>query len=158
MYEIDEAAKAITEAADPDANIIFGTIIDETMQGEVKITVVATGFENEQNRQNANRRFIVGATPSSQGANYPAQPNGVTGLGGLPYAPQRREEPMRQQEPEPMHQQPMQPEPMPTRQQPNYPQFDDRPVQPPRRPEFDQQEEQNGEELDVPTFIRRKLK
>ncbi|MCX6808185.1 MAG: cell division protein FtsZ [Candidatus Berkelbacteria bacterium] len=51
MYEIDEAAKAITEAADPDANIIFGAIIDEAMQGEVKITVIATGFESESNRQ-----------------------------------------------------------------------------------------------------------
>lgn len=47
MYEIDEAAKVITEAADPDANIIFGSIIDEAMAGEVKITVIATGFENE---------------------------------------------------------------------------------------------------------------
>ncbi|OGD67805.1 cell division protein FtsZ [Candidatus Berkelbacteria bacterium RIFCSPHIGHO2_12_FULL_36_9] len=47
MYEIDEAAKAITEAADPDANIIFGAIIDESMSGEVKITVIATGFEGE---------------------------------------------------------------------------------------------------------------
>jgi len=46
MYEIDEAAKAITEAADPDANIIFGAIIDEAMSGEVKITVVATGFDS----------------------------------------------------------------------------------------------------------------
>ncbi len=55
MYEIDEAAKAITEAADPDANIIFGTIIDETMQGEVKITVVATGFENDGSRQGLRR-------------------------------------------------------------------------------------------------------
>jgi cell division protein FtsZ len=47
MYEIDEAAKIITEAADPDANIIFGAIIDESMSGEVKITVIATGFEDE---------------------------------------------------------------------------------------------------------------
>ncbi|MFA7254374.1 MAG: cell division protein FtsZ [Patescibacteria group bacterium] len=50
MYEIDEAAKAITEAADADANIIFGAIIDEAMQGEVKITVIATGFESEANK------------------------------------------------------------------------------------------------------------
>ena len=50
MYEIDEAAKAITEAADADANIIFGAIIDEAMQGEVKITVIATGFESEHAR------------------------------------------------------------------------------------------------------------
>lgn len=47
MYEIDEAAKAITEAADSEANIIFGAIIDEAMAGEVKITVIATGFESE---------------------------------------------------------------------------------------------------------------
>ncbi|PIU43023.1 MAG: cell division protein FtsZ, partial [Candidatus Nealsonbacteria bacterium CG07_land_8_20_14_0_80_40_10] len=46
MYEIDEAAKAITEAADPDANIIFGALVDDAMSGEVKITVIATGFEN----------------------------------------------------------------------------------------------------------------
>jgi len=50
MYEIDEAAKAITEAADADANIIFGAIIDEAMQGEVKITVIATGFESEHTK------------------------------------------------------------------------------------------------------------
>ncbi|TSC92634.1 MAG: cell division protein FtsZ [Candidatus Berkelbacteria bacterium Licking1014_7] len=51
MYEIDEAAKAITEAADPDANIIFGAIIDEAMSGEIKITVIATGFEYETERK-----------------------------------------------------------------------------------------------------------
>jgi len=45
MYEIDEAAKIITEAADKDANIIFGAVIDEAMQSEVKITVIATGFD-----------------------------------------------------------------------------------------------------------------
>jgi len=46
MYEIDEAAKIITEAADKDANIIFGAVVDEAMQSEVKITVIATGFES----------------------------------------------------------------------------------------------------------------
>jgi len=51
MYEIDEAAKAITEASDPDANIIFGSIIDEAMSGEVKITVIATGFESEEKKK-----------------------------------------------------------------------------------------------------------
>lgn len=51
MYEIDEAAKAITEAADPAANIIFGAIIDDAMSGEVKITVIATGFELEERKE-----------------------------------------------------------------------------------------------------------
>lgn len=46
MYEVSEAAKVITQSADPHAKVIFGAIIDETMKDEVKITVVATGFES----------------------------------------------------------------------------------------------------------------
>ena len=46
MFEIDEAAKVITESADPDAKVIFGAVVDEEMEkGEFRITVVATGFE-----------------------------------------------------------------------------------------------------------------
>jgi len=48
MFEVDEAAKVITEAADPDANIIFGAVINDSYTGEVKITVVATGFDYKQ--------------------------------------------------------------------------------------------------------------
>jgi cell division protein FtsZ len=65
MYEIDEAAKAITEAADADANIIFGAIIDEAMQGEVKITVIATGFESDQNRLQK-KSYQISETPSRE--------------------------------------------------------------------------------------------
>ncbi|HNV97238.1 MAG TPA: cell division protein FtsZ [bacterium] len=46
MYEINEIAEIITSSADGGANIIFGTVIDKTMNGEVKVMVVATGFEN----------------------------------------------------------------------------------------------------------------
>ncbi len=53
MYEIDEAAKIITEAADKDANIIFGAVIDDAMQSEVKITVIATGFDNIKTKKRA---------------------------------------------------------------------------------------------------------
>lgn len=45
MFEVDEAARIITEAADPEANIIFGAVIDEKFTGEVKCTVIATGFD-----------------------------------------------------------------------------------------------------------------
>lgn len=45
MFEVDEAARIISDAADPDANIIFGATIDENMSGQMKITVVATGFD-----------------------------------------------------------------------------------------------------------------
>jgi cell division protein FtsZ len=45
IIEINEAANLIMEAADPDANIIFGAGIDESLKDEVRITVIATGFE-----------------------------------------------------------------------------------------------------------------
>ena len=44
LYEVNEAAQLVSESADPEAQIIFGTVIDESMKGEVKITVIATGF------------------------------------------------------------------------------------------------------------------
>lgn len=44
MFEVNESARIITEAADPNARIIFGAVIDDEMKDEVKITVVATGF------------------------------------------------------------------------------------------------------------------
>lgn len=51
MYEVDEAAKTITEAADPDANIIFGAVINEKYTGEMKITVIATGFSDTDKKK-----------------------------------------------------------------------------------------------------------
>ena len=45
IVDINEAANLVMEAADPDANIIFGAGIDETMGDDVRITVIATGFE-----------------------------------------------------------------------------------------------------------------
>jgi cell division protein FtsZ len=45
LFEVNEAAEVIKEAADPEANIIFGTVIDDRMRDEVKVTVIATGFD-----------------------------------------------------------------------------------------------------------------
>lgn len=50
MTEVDEAAKLIAAAVDPDANIIFGATIDEQMVDQVKITVIATGFDEAKRR------------------------------------------------------------------------------------------------------------
>lgn len=47
LYEVNEAANAIYEVVDEDANIIFGAVIDEKMAGEVRITVIATGFKTK---------------------------------------------------------------------------------------------------------------
>ncbi len=45
LYEVNEAAEIIRRTADPDANIIFGAVIDPELKDEVRITVIATGFE-----------------------------------------------------------------------------------------------------------------
>lgn len=50
MSEVDEAAKLIAAAVDPDANIIFGATIDDQMVDQVKITVIATGFDETKRR------------------------------------------------------------------------------------------------------------
>jgi len=48
MMELHEAAELIQQAADPDANIIFGHVIDNRLQDEVKLTLIATGFDNSR--------------------------------------------------------------------------------------------------------------
>ncbi|MDD3794306.1 MAG: cell division protein FtsZ [Candidatus Gracilibacteria bacterium] len=64
MYEVDEAARIITDNVDPDANIIFGATINEQYNGELKITVVATGFDEESNNQFAGEsRMTVKSNP-----------------------------------------------------------------------------------------------
>jgi cell division protein FtsZ len=50
MFEVDEAAKIISSAADTDANIIFGAVIKQELSDQVKITVIATGFDETQSR------------------------------------------------------------------------------------------------------------
>ncbi len=50
LLEIEEAMQLVHGAADPDANIIFGALVDEAMQEEVKITIIATGFQNVKER------------------------------------------------------------------------------------------------------------
>ena len=48
LFEINEAASLVAEAAHPEANIIFGAVIDDTLGDEVKVTVIAAGFDSGQ--------------------------------------------------------------------------------------------------------------
>ncbi len=50
MFEVDEAAKIIASAADTDANVIFGAVIKEDLVDQVRITVIATGFDQTRSR------------------------------------------------------------------------------------------------------------
>jgi cell division protein FtsZ len=52
MHEIEEAAKLIHDSVDPEANIIWGTVLDENMTGEIRVTLVATGFSNDGIQRN----------------------------------------------------------------------------------------------------------
>lgn len=47
LFEVNEAAEIIAQAADPEANIIFGAVIDQAMQDEIRVTVIATGFDSQ---------------------------------------------------------------------------------------------------------------
>jgi|SRR3989344_3664036 len=67
MTEVDEAAKIISAAADPDANIIFGATIDESMHDQIKISVIATGFDHtRQTLKEFVRPIINNAAPKPE--------------------------------------------------------------------------------------------
>lgn len=51
LLEVNEAAELISSAADSEANIIFGAVIDENLQDEIRITVIATGFESDNDKE-----------------------------------------------------------------------------------------------------------
>jgi len=68
MFEIQDAAKVITETIDPDAKVIFGTVKDEKLKkGEVKVTIIASGFSDSVQRRplfaNSTRENEVIDTP-----------------------------------------------------------------------------------------------
>ncbi|MEM6752375.1 MAG: cell division protein FtsZ [Cyanobacteria bacterium P01_C01_bin.38] len=88
LHEVNAAAEAIYEVVDPNANIIFGAVIDDRLEGEVRITVIATGFtgeiqERQQQAATPNNRVAPPAAsgqrrqmpqPSTSGANSQKQP------------------------------------------------------------------------------------
>ncbi len=94
MQEVDEAAKQIAAAVDPDANIIFGATIDENLVDQVKITVVATGFDETKKRlQDLSSKTPSGysqaGTRQTQQQVFQRQPNPAVG-----YQPQASQPPV----------------------------------------------------------------
>lgn len=63
LHEVNTAAETIYEVVDPNANIIFGSVIDEEMQGELKITVIATGFNGEGTKTTTSSRSKQSKAP-----------------------------------------------------------------------------------------------
>ncbi|MBA2568116.1 MAG: cell division protein FtsZ [Actinobacteria bacterium] len=63
LFEVNEAAEVVTSAADQNANVIFGAVIDQGLRDEVRVTVIATGFGPERYRR---RRRERGALPAQE--------------------------------------------------------------------------------------------
>jgi cell division protein FtsZ len=90
LHEVNAAAETIYEVVDPNANIIFGAVIDERLQGEVKITVIATGFSPESNKQQpiatvkekepTGTKPVIPATPTSPTSPLSSEPKTPPGL------------------------------------------------------------------------------
>ncbi len=72
LTEVDEAARVVEACADETANIIYGQIIDESLQDEVRITVIATGFKMEAAQQAMNYSRSDLFQPTTQAAPQPA--------------------------------------------------------------------------------------
>ncbi|MFE7425343.1 cell division protein FtsZ [Streptomyces sp. NPDC014735] len=135
LFEINEAAQLVSEAAHPEANIIFGAVIDDALGDEVRVTVIAAGFDGGQ--PPARRENVLGANsakreePAPSVRSEPVRHTG--GLGSLP----PREEPAPPVEPAPVAEK-------------HLPPVTAAPHIPPARPYPDSQ----IEELDVPDFLK----
>lgn len=156
LFEINEAASIIRDSAHPDVNLIFGAQVDESMGDEVRITVIATGFE-----QGRAERRILNEQPQQQPQQQqrgvrPPQNNATS------YQPQRpQQQPQQPMQPMPSVQQPVErtapsmppvQQPVERAQPPVRPQA---PVQPPTPPEQPRIYEENNNNYDLPPFLRR---
>ncbi|MCA9914994.1 MAG: cell division protein FtsZ, partial [Anaerolineae bacterium] len=127
LFEINEAAAIIKESAHPDVNLIFGAQIDDAMGDEVRITVIATGFEQSRAERRINAERPQNPPPIQRSAPLPPQQQPV----------------QRQQPPTTPNQPPLPP------QNPGQPQDQQRPAQP-SEPRYD------ADAQDIPAFLRRR--
>ncbi|MFG2431342.1 cell division protein FtsZ [Streptomyces sp. NPDC048590] len=137
LFEINEAAQLVSEAAHPEANIIFGAVIDDALGDEVRVTVIAAGFDGGQ--PPARRENVLGAGAGKREEPAPparsAEPARQTG--GLGSVPPREEQPQAPAEPAPVANETSLP-----------------PVSPPHVPTARPYQDSQAEELDVPDFLK----
>jgi len=77
LHEVNEAAEIIYQSVDKDANIIFGSVIDERIQGEIQITVIATGFELKAHHLRPEQYVETLKTPFETSAGRSTSPYGL---------------------------------------------------------------------------------
>ncbi len=87
LFEINESARLVAEAAHPDANIIFGAVIDDTLGDEVRVTVIAAGFDGGRpptKREAAAGRRVVDETPAAPATPPRSESPILAGVGAKP--------------------------------------------------------------------------
>ncbi|KRF44635.1 cell division protein FtsZ [Terrabacter sp. Soil811] len=160
LFEINEAARLVQEAAHPEANIIFGAVIDDALGDEVRVTVIAAGFDSGGPSQRHDDRAlgqVMGRSqPAQQRPASPAPQSAPQHSNGVPQTAPQQAAPQQAQAAPVHHQQPAQQlptqQPAAPAQQPQHhaPAPAAQPVQqPPRQVTFDE-----GDDLDVPDFLK----
>jgi cell division protein FtsZ len=84
LFEINEAARLVQEAAHPEANIIFGAVIDDALGDEVRVTVIAAGFDGGAPTQRKNDRAlgqVSGRQPAASGNGVQSNGSGMSSSG-----------------------------------------------------------------------------
>jgi cell division protein FtsZ len=143
MLEVHEAASVIQQAADPDANIIFGAVIDQEMGADVKITIIATGFDSARRQVEMRPAYAQRDVPVHNPIYQPPQQSQQSLQQSQPLQPSTLESDNGQSQPYTPLAQPARAADQPTAR----PSSSSRPVQP-----------QSGDELDIPPFLYPKYK
>lgn len=158
MFEIDEAAKIITKSVDPAAKIKFGAVINEEMGDALQITVIATGFDEMQKRPTAIRSLDL--DESFVGSGMPAARDGRK-LEDIKREEQRKEEQRRMEEQRRAEEAKREREEAARREELRK----DEEAASVRKPMFSPAknpepipDEGSDDELDIPAFIRKKMK
>jgi cell division protein FtsZ len=150
LFEINEAARLVQEAAHPEANIIFGAVIDDALGDEVRVTVIAAGFDGGAPLKRENDRAI-GQIQGSQRATQASSPAAAqAGQPAAPVAPagQPSQAPARQAPAAaPVREDGQVPTSQPDEVEPAAPR--EPAGRPPRTVTFDE-----GDDLDVPDFLK----
>src|SRR5690625_1423574 len=152
LFEIHEAARLVQEAAHPEANIIFGAVIDDALGDEVRVTVIAAGFDSGAPQSSARPEPAARATPPAQGAPAAAP--------AVPPAQPAEQVPQQQQPARPVPTSAPSPEPAASTEPPRQPV----PVAqsaPPHQgtpgeapPVSDEEPRRRDDDLDVPDFLK----
>lgn len=163
LFEINEAARLVQEAAHPEANIIFGAVIDDALGDEVRVTVIAAGFDTGTPQRGGDRAAGAagqgggnapaparGPRPPQSSSRTPVVPPVVSAPvpGRMPPPQSAPVRPVPVEDAPPARAAEAAPKPEPERK-PEFAASAGEPVRPPRTVTFD-----DGDDLDVPDFLK----